>query len=79
MNTIDASTGNSVDMWKCRKPDCLRKIHSAAFYCCQICYEADRGRYEIDTHSMPCDRRAAERGTYSVTEAAMQRQPGTRS
>jgi len=79
MNTVDASTGNAVDMWKCRKSDCLRKIHSAAFYCCRSCFEADKGRYEIDRHSSTCNQRAVERGEYSLAESAMQRQPGTRS
>ena len=79
MNTIDLSTGTAPDMWKCREPSCMRKIHVAAFYCCQLCFEADKGRYALDNHSSPCEQRSAYRGEYSPAEAVAMRQPGTRS
>lgn len=58
----------------CRKPDCLRKIKSTVAYCCEACWRADKGGYEIHEsgvlgHGDVCNRRSGERGEWSWAEA----------
>lgn len=67
---------------KCGKPDCLRKVSLGSRYCCHSCSTAAEARapYEIEpydpaahwmlVHSKECEGRKAERGEYTVFEAA---------
>ena len=72
-----------MEFHKCRKPDCLRKVSLGSVYCCHSCSTAAEASapYEIEpyrpgehwvlVHSEGCEKRAAERGEYSVFEAAL--------
>lgn len=49
-------------LFKCLKPDCLRKVPGGVACCCTPCSDAADGRYEIHAHSDGCEQRSAERG-----------------
>lgn len=56
---------------KCRKPDCMRKVKVGTLYCCSPCGIAAAGQFEIHEHSSGCDERSAERGECNEFEAVM--------
>ena len=61
-------------LWKCLKPDCMRKVERGIQYCCAPCRLAAAGNYEIDRHSDGCDDRMDERGECNEYEAVALRQ-----
>jgi hypothetical protein len=63
---------------KCLKTDCFRKVHVGTLYCCGPCATAGEMQCEIERHSADCDRRATERGEYSVWEADIYEQRNVR-
>lgn len=76
-----------IQLLKCLKPDCLRKVRSGVLYCCGNCASADDCGFELagpDAHSLlrhadTCDQRSAERGgewTWSEGQAHLQQDSG---
>lgn len=65
-----------LELRKCLKPDCMRKVKLGVAYCCTECSVAAEGRFEIHAHSKGCNARTAERGECDEYEAIMMRQPG---
>lgn len=63
-----------VQLRKCLKPDCMRKVKLGITYCCAECAVAAEGRYEIHEHSEGCNARTAERGECDEYEALLLRQ-----
>ncbi len=69
------------EFFKCRKPDCMRKVGPGIWYCCHACSTAAEAAapYEIEPHdpalhwvlchSQSCEERAAERGEYTWAES----------
>ncbi len=76
------------EFFKCRKPDCFRKVKPGISYCCHSCATAAEARapYEIEpyrpgehwilVHSQSCEERSAERGECTPLEADLMVQPG---
>ena len=63
-----------IELRKCLKPDCMRKVKLGIEYCCTPCAIAAAGRHEVDQHSTGCDQRTAERGECDDLEALLLRQ-----
>lgn len=63
-----------VELRKCLKPDCMRKVKLGTAHCCAECVAAADGRYEIHEHSEGCNARTAERGECDEYEALLLRQ-----
>ena len=76
------------EFFKCRKPDCMRKVKPGIWYCCPACSTAaeasapyelepyDPALHPILCHSQPCEERSAERGgeyTWAESVARAQR------
>jgi hypothetical protein len=49
---------------KCANPACTRQVKASVQYCCGYCAVAHEVPFEVHEHSLPCDRRAVERGPY---------------
>ena len=76
------------EYFKCRKPDCFRKVKGGIWYCCPACSNAAEASapYEIEPysttlhpilcHSQSCEKRSAERGECTPLEAVLLVQPG---
>ena len=63
-------------LFKCLKPDCLRKVPEGVLYCCTPCATAAEGRYEIDAHSASCEDLCFKRGgEWAWLEAQAHLQP----
>jgi hypothetical protein len=71
MNTLP---GLPIELRKCLKPDCMRKVKKGIDYCCAECAVAAAGKFEIHEHSEGCNARAAERGECDEYEALLLRQ-----
>ena len=63
-----------VELRKCLKPDCMRKVKKGIDYCCAECAVAAEGKYEIHEHSEGCNTRTAERGECDEYEALLLQQ-----
>jgi hypothetical protein len=63
-----------VQLRKCLKPDCMRKVKLGITYCCGECAVAAKGRYEIHDHSDGCNTRTTERGECDEYEALLLQQ-----
>lgn len=61
--------------FKCKKPDCMRKVMPGITYCCGICAVADDRGHEICEHSQHCEERLGSRGEFSALEASLRVQP----
>lgn len=75
------------EFFKCRKPDCFRKVKPGIWYCCHACSTAAEASapYELEPyspslhpilcHSQSCEERSAERGecTWAESVALAQR------
>jgi hypothetical protein len=69
------------EFFKCRKPDCMRKVKPGIVYCCHACTVAAEAPapYEIEPydpashwvlcHSQSCEQRSAERGECTWAES----------
>jgi hypothetical protein len=76
------------EFFKCRKPDCMRKVKAGIWYCCPACVTAavapapyeiepyDPALHPILCHSQSCEKRSAERGECTSLEADLMAQPG---